>query len=447
MKIKIFISTLLISLLFTVFQLNQIYANAEVSSIYILTNSKHNFQKEYHDKLKTLKSKGINITDTVPEIGLIEIKNSQNNKNKLKGKSLNKTLYQKENNYNSNLKHSTSQSWDMQLIAKNTNSKKRIQKKGKKVKIGVLDSGVSPKYKKSHPNILPSSKNFVGRISENEKGRSEDINDRVGHGTQVLSQLAGSNRNQGIIPNAKFNIYRIYSSDSVKSIWALKGIIQSAKNDDDILNISSGKYLLISGKYKSGGNDKLEYEAWQRAINYATNKGTLVVSSIGEENINENNNTQLKQVLNKRQEIYNNKGAVKDVPSQLNNVISIGSLNPENKISSFSNRSTKTFYTPGGGLKLYKKYGLKNYTKAMIEKELIPVYGLDGPTYAYGTSLSSPKACGIIGHLIEKRKLYDKPKLTQQYLDLYRKKNGNKLSLDKIVETNYYIDYLSKKAN
>nr|WP_172694693.1 S8 family serine peptidase [Staphylococcus capitis]QGN18868.1 nsjP S8 family serine protease [Staphylococcus capitis] len=446
MKAKLLVSVLLVFLLFSTCQLNHsLYA--ETNSIYILTNAKNNFQQEYRDKLKDLKNENVTITDTVPEIGLIEIKNNKNNRNKLRDRSFKETIYQKESKNSHIVNYSKSQSWDMQLMAKSKDAKKRIKSGGRKIKVGVLDSGVSQKYKKTHPNILPSSKNFVGNISENEKGRSDDISDRVGHGTQVLSQLAGSDQNQGIIPNAKFNVYRIYSSNTVKSTWALKGIIQSAKNNDDILNISSGKYLLISGKYKNGGNDKLEFEAWQRAINYATTKGTLVVSSIGEENINENNNDQLKKVLNKRQKIYNNKGIVKDVPSQLNNVVSIGSLNPENKISSFSNRSTKTYYTPGGGLELYKKYGLKNYTKSMIEKELIPVYGLDGPTYSYGTSLSSPKAAGVIGHLIEKESLYDNPKLTQEYLNLYKKQNGNKLSLDKLMKNNYHIDYPIKKAN
>ncbi|MEB6243530.1 S8 family serine peptidase [Staphylococcus gallinarum] len=433
MKSKLLTTFFSILLFTTLLSLNFFCAEAksDEGQIYILTNSNHNFQKEYLADLKELKRKKIKVTEKIPEIGLIEVENNEFNRKELQSET-GKNIKNASTEINSKDVHK-GQSWDIKMVAKRKASKSFIKNKGENIKIGVLDSGVSTIYKKNQKNILPSSQNFVKNPSTNMVEDKNNIKDEIGHGTQVLSQLAGSQYNQGIIPNAKFNVYKIYSSKTVKSTWAMEAIIQSAKNNDDILNISSGKYLLTSGTYKTGGNDNIEYQAWQRAVNYAYSKGTLIVSSLGEEGIDENNNDLLKKTLNKRQTISQNKGIVKDVPANLKNVISIGSLNPDNQVSSFSNYENSSFYTPGGGMKLYKKYGLKNYTQNMIEKELIPVYSLNGPTYSYGTSLSSPKAAGIIGYLIEKDNLHNKPEITRQKLNFYRKNYGNNLTIDNII--------------
>ncbi|WP_179892757.1 hypothetical protein [Bacillus thuringiensis] len=44
-------------------------------------------------------------------------------------------------------------------------------------------------------------------------------------------------------------MYRLFSVGFAEAIWIVKGIIESTKEENDIINISAGPYMLKTGKY------------------------------------------------------------------------------------------------------------------------------------------------------------------------------------------------------
>lgn len=118
------------------------------------------------------------------------------------------------------------------------------------------------------------------------------MNDKTGHGTFVAGQIAANGKLKGVAPQVGIKSYRVIGSNKSESIWIIKGIIEAAKDQVDVLNISLGEYLVqgsIKNKDGSITSNKAEIKAYKKAINFAKKNGIIVVASSGNDSLNLDN--------------------------------------------------------------------------------------------------------------------------------------------------------------
>ncbi|WP_052504485.1 S8 family serine peptidase [Rossellomorea aquimaris] len=135
----------------------------------------------------------------------------------------------------------------------------------KEVTVAIVDSGVDLK----HPELrgrLVEGKNFI-----NEE---EPPVDRSGHGTHVAGLVgAVTNNKMGIASAAekvKLMPVKVFEGKTTYMSTVIQGIRYAADNGADIINLSLGSYSNM--------------QALEDAIDYAVDKGALVVGAAGNDN-------------------------------------------------------------------------------------------------------------------------------------------------------------------
>ena len=83
-------------------------------------------------------------------------------------------------------------------------------------------------------------------------------------------------------------------------VGPLKAIIQAAKDDVDVINLSLGSYYIDGDIYKDGellDNKWADVEGYKLAIEYANKLGSVVVASAGNDSIDVSNKSELNNFL------------------------------------------------------------------------------------------------------------------------------------------------------
>jgi thermitase len=130
------------------------------------------------------------------------------------------------------------------------------------VKVAILDTGIDQDHEDLSAKVV-LQRNFTD---------SPTIDDLYGHGTHVGGIVAAiTNNNIGVAggcPNCQlFNGKVLNDSGSGAYSWIANGVTWAADNDAKVINLSLG------GSFNS--------LTLQNAVNYATNKGSLVVAAAG----------------------------------------------------------------------------------------------------------------------------------------------------------------------
>ncbi|PEN37702.1 peptidase S8, partial [Bacillus wiedmannii] len=196
------------------------------------------------------------IVYSVKEIGVLQVKAKKKDMKKISHSSIIK-------NFNNSVRLSDKQSMDDKNIVELSNSKwdyqwdmKKITNDGESYKIftgtkniivGIIDSGLDQKHPDLKNSIVFGSKNLVPRSGlrgrePNETGNMHDINDILGHGTSVAGQIAANGLLKGVAPGIGIKSYRVFGGLGGESIWIMKGIVEAAKDDVDVINLSLGTY-------------------------------------------------------------------------------------------------------------------------------------------------------------------------------------------------------------
>ncbi|MBM5957346.1 S8 family serine peptidase [Staphylococcus epidermidis] len=180
-----------------------------------------------------------------------------------------------------------------------------------KIKILYIDSGCDIYHNELKDNVLINeSASFV-------EG-DESLKDYTGHGTQIVSAIVGKNNINGLYKKCEIVMYKITDSQGItKFEWLYKALSQAIEENYKIINIS---YSGISN------SDKL-IDEFQKLIDKAVKSNIHICCS--------NNNNQ-----------YSDNTFV--IPASLENVYSIGSLDYQNKISTFNKQNKADYYAPGG---------------------------------------------------------------------------------------------------
>ncbi len=211
---------------------------------------------------------------------------------------------------------------------------------GSSVTVGIIDSGIA-----EHPDL--AGRVVGGYDYYNSKA---DYTDNYGHGTAVAGIISANMCNgEGIVgmaPRADLVILKAFEKNTT-SIRKINNAIYAAVDtySCDVINMSFGF-------------DEEYSDAMSEAINYAAEKGVIIVAAVG-----------------------NNSGTALQYPAAYSNVIGVGSINSKYQKSSFSQYNESVFVcAPGENVycTLYTGgYGTKS-----------------------GTSFAAPCVSGIIASML-----------------------------------------------
>ena len=221
----------------------------------------------------------------------------------------------------------TDDKWDLAMI--NADAAFAGNAVGQGVRVGVVDSGINP-----HPALN-------GRLLEGvnciDGGKAGDTSDRYGHGTLVAGLIAGKDENGclGAAPGAELVPLKITDGKSLTTSAVCRAIYSGV--DDcgcDILNLSLGI--------------RTESRALKEAIEYAEQKGVIIVSAVG-----------------------NNGNASVYFPACYETVIGVGAVDETGEIYYHSNQNDSVFLTaPGANVKTTGRVG--GYTTASGTSFAVP---------------------------------------------------------------------------
>lgn len=215
--------------------------------------------------------------------------------------------------------------------------------RGKGASVFVLDSGLNPFHIDLAPNVNSTlSTSFI-------QDETWFLSPTTGfnHGTHVAGTIAAADTNFGIIgvaPEAEIVAVKVLSefsgSGPFSSINA--GIVYAGNNGADVINMSLGATLDKSGKLIDADGNPFHIpavyiqdiiRAQQRAIDYAFNKGTTIVASAGNDEVN-----------------YDGNSSFIKLPGGLNNVITVSATAPEgyDRDATYNNYDVPASYTTYG---------------------------------------------------------------------------------------------------
>ncbi|ETT84689.1 S8 family peptidase [Bacillus mycoides] len=433
--------------LFTLVPYESIRAEEKETYYTILLKENENL----NEWIKNLDSNKVQVTYTIEEIGLLQIKSTKSNIQKISQSTLintyNQSLQSIHKNLNSktNIHLSDSTLWNMQWDMKrvtNDGESYKIFPGTKNVTVGIVDTGIDVTHPDLKNNIVSGSKNLVPiggfRGNENyETGSLDQIYDLKGHGTLVAGQVAANGQVKGVAPGIGIKSYRVIGGMQSENIWAIKGIVEAAKDDVDVINISLGDYLVDGIIYSQNDrsiNNLAEIEGYKRAIKFAKNKGSAVVASAGNDSLDVKNEQQMinfYKKLNGENGEYNYNAKILNVPAGLPDVVTVASVGPNDDFSVFSNYGEDfiDIAAPGGDIRLLQEYGESDWINSgMYQKESVLSTLPGGYYFTSGNSMAAPKVSGALALIIDQNKFKKQPVKAINFLYKYgvNQKNNNR---------------------
>lgn len=275
-----------------------------------------------------------------------------------------------------------------------------------RARVAVLDSGIVT----THPDIAP---NLNLALSKSFVPTEPDLNPPFGafnHGTHVAGIIAAPINGygvQGVAPMAEIVAVKVLSAAGSGAFeWLIEGIMYAAgpEVDADVINMSLGATFDRINAGGDGAGPLLS--ALNRAINYATASGTLVVSSAGNDAVN----------LNSR---------IFTIPAQSGNGMAVSATGPigfavpgytvvYDRLASYSNygQSVINVAAPGGD---FAYLGEENCTVIAPTTLIRPCWVFDmvfSPagwtstgfsfSWAAGTSMAAPHVSGLAALIVGK---------------------------------------------
>lgn len=295
--------------------------------------------------------------------------------------------------------------WDIKKVTKDGKSYD-LESGNHNVVIGIIDSGVDP----THPDLINNflgGKNLVPANFNNnstEYGDINDVNDRLGHGTNVAGIIAANGKMKGVAPNIGFKSYRIFDGNGKTNPAICSEAIIEATNDGvKVINLSLSTYDLkgkcyyidpdTTIKYKLG-SDMADYTLIKRAIKYAIKNGVTVVAASGNDSNNCANKRELTNYLN---DLYNSsgflyEGMTYETPGTIKGVITVAATDRDDNLASYSNygKGFIDISAPGGDFSEKYRYDGMCFTTALNSDY----------TFNQGTSFAAPKVSAVAGLII-----------------------------------------------
>jgi len=280
-----------------------------------------------------------------------------------------------------------------------------------RARVAVVDQGVYAQHVDIAPNLNTAlSRSFVPSETGFEFVPDFTITDpdalferNFSHGTHVSGIIAAAINGRGVAGVAPCaELVNVKVLDSVNGSgsfsWIINGIIYAALIESDVINMSLG--ATFDRINQGGGGAGPLLAALDRAVNFATAHGTLVVSAAGNEAVN----------LDSR---------LWSVPAQSGNGMAVSALAPSGYFSpngstntdlpaSYTNigRSVISVGAPGGDAR-YPGNDLCFGTPCwVLDLVLSPAYveegGASRSAFAAGTSMAAPHVSGVAALIVGK---------------------------------------------
>lgn len=358
---------------------------------------------------------------------------SPNHVIKLSGEKTKKVIESEDNFNNTSNDSYEDYQWDIKRVTNNGKSFS-LESGNHNVVVGIIDSGVNANHADLVKNFL-GGKNLVpagfGNDSS-ETGNQDDINDRLGHGTNAAGVIAANGKIKGVAPNIGFKSYRIFNKYGETNATICSSAIITATNDGvKVINLSISSYYSKGKCYGINANagieynidnEIVEYSLIQRAIKYAINNGVTVITSAGNDNLNCSNPTDLTNYLNDRYYASGFKyvGLTYESPGNIKGVITVSATRQDDKLASYSNYGEKFIDISAPGGDTSETYDI-NHMCLTTDID-------SGYTLTSGTSIAAPKVSAVAALIICKNNDINPKLVAKKIYKTADKLEGNKSS-------------------
>ncbi|ANX11738.1 hypothetical protein ABE41_006930 [Fictibacillus arsenicus] len=253
---------------------------------------------------------------------------------------------------------------------------------GKDIVVGVIDTGID--Y--THPDLKDNyayGKSFVPGYP--------DAMDENSHGTHVAGSIAAKGRTMGIGPDLKVAAYRVFGpTGGAETSHIAEALMTAADDNVDVVNMSLGGYDWFQNPDYATKDVVADVRLFNRAIQYAIQKGVTVVGSAGNNAVDISSPGKLSGDDN---------GATHRSPSS-QTMIRVSAGGALKNLAFYSNYGVGKIdvLAPGGDLG-------PNYdpaTGAGRDNTYLCLATIPGGGYGYkgGTSMAAPKTAALAGVII-----------------------------------------------
>ncbi|MCQ9163069.1 MULTISPECIES: S8 family serine peptidase [unclassified Arthrobacter] len=250
------------------------------------------------------------------------------------------------------------------------------------VLVGVLDSGIDPDHPDLKANIdVANSVNCTnaGRPDTSPTGWNPTTSY---HGTHVAGIIGAARNGVGIVgvaPNVRMASVKVVNdAGSIYPEYAICGFMWAGLKGMDVTNNS---YYIDPVQFWCGDQpDQLAVRvAVERAVDWSTDQGTVHAAAAGNasydlankttDNVSPNDAAGIQRQIN---------NGCKDMPTELDGVVTVASTDQAGKLSSFSNRGLNVIDVAAPGSRILST--LPNNSYGLLS----------------GTSMASPHVAGVL---------------------------------------------------
>ena len=203
--------------------------------------------------------------------------------------------------------------WNMTVIQADTAW--QVTSQGAGVKVFILDTGVDTAQVDLVGRVNTSLSTSFAFATPTDTVPLPFSHDVVSHGTFVSSQIATNSLGiAGVAPQAELVMVRVLDDNGGGSFFSnLIGILYATENNADVINMSLGGYF-----NRTSSDDMSFVDILQRAVDYAFQRGSLLVAAAGNDSVNFNTATSAS----------GNYVDSLNAPAGLHHVMSVGATGP-----------------------------------------------------------------------------------------------------------------------
>lgn len=270
--------------------------------------------------------------------------------------------------------------WSLDQI--NADDAHQVTDGSRDVLVGVLDSGIDPVHPDLAPNIDVATSVNCTNAGRPDTSPTGWFPTNSSHGTHVAG-IIGAPRNGvgivGVAPNVRMASVKVVNeAGSIYPEYAICGFMWAGLQDMDVTNNS---YYIDPMQFWCADqpDQKAVLDAVDRAVQWSTKQGVVHAAAAGNASYDLANkttdNASPNDVAGVPRTINN---GCKDIPTELEGVVTVASTDQAGKLSSFSNRGLNVIDVAAPGSRILST--LPDNTYGLLS----------------GTSMASPQVAGVL---------------------------------------------------